>query len=208
MKIYIPCGFRCHTKIKLNELKVFQPSLPFDWGFFPTQSIIKFLENDIPITLENTSPCTKNKGRYINKKKKIGFKFKESTYNAIDSYIEKNGFDYRYLYYLKGYYTLCRNYGFVLSHYNWHKSNGKYQKHSVEENIKNINSILQRRKERLLNLIEQAKEINLCFLDLKNYLLINNRTYKTEPKLLIDYFQSRFKGKKINYLNLESIQTL
>ena len=206
MKIYIPCGFRCYTKIKLKELKISQPSLPFDWGFFSTESVIKFLENDTSITLENTSPCIKTEKFQENGE--TGVKFKESTYNAIDSYIEKNGLDGQYLDSTKGYYTLCKNYNFVLAHYNWHKSSPKYQNHSVEENIKNINSIFQRRKERLLNLIEKAEEVNLCLFFASLFLKINDKTYPADPQLLVDYFQSRFKGKKINYLNLESVQTL
>lgn len=201
-KIYIPCGFRCFTKRKLKQLKVFQPSLPFDWGFFSTESIIKFLEKDTSITLENTSPCIKTEKFQENGE--TGVKFEESDYNIIDSHIEKQGYDNQYLDSTKGYYTLCKSYNFVLAHYNWHKSSPQYDGGSVEE----INSLLQRRKVRLFNLIEKAEEVNLCLLHASQFLKINDKTYPTNPQLLVDYFQSRFKGKKINYLNLESIQTL
>jgi hypothetical protein len=201
-KIYIPCGFRCFTNLKLKELKISQPSLPFDWGFFSTQSIIKFLENDIPLTLENTSPCIKTERFQENGA--TGVKFEESDYNIIDAHIEKQGYDNQYLDRTKGYYTLCKSYNFVLAHYNWHKSSPKYDGGSIEE----INSLLQKRKARLFNLIEKAEEVNLCLLHASQFLKINDKTYPTNPELLVDYFQSRFKGKKINYLNLESIQTL
>lgn len=157
---HIPCGFRCYTKIYIKKnYNINQPSLPFDSGFFSPYSIRKILNTKyIHLTLENTAPCIKIE-RYLENNKK-GVKFIESSYKEINEYIEKNGHSNKYLDTTGGYYTLLKDYDCVLAHYNWHKLSGK-KITDPKENLKNIEDLLNRRKERLENIIKNSDILNI-----------------------------------------------
>jgi len=202
-ELYLSCGFRCYCKLVINhQLKIKQPSMPFDSGFFPVSSIIKFMETDeIYINLKNTVPCIKTERFHHNNR--LGISFETSSYTQIDDYIGKNGYDNSYLDGTKGYYTLCEDYGFVLAHYNWHKSADQSRSKGVtepEKNINNINHILSRRKLRLLDMIDGSEKINLCFYQNQKYefMMVNQMSYTIlddSMNLLKSYFEDRFKNK-------------
>jgi len=206
--LYIPCGFRCHTKMVMRErFGIQQTSLPFDSGFFSASSIIKFMERDkFEINLNNTNPCIKTEN-YIKDGEK-GVKFKEVNYDLINKFIKKNGYDNSYLDSTKGYYTLCKEFGWIFAHYNWHPASKK-QITNPEENIPIINETLSRRKARLLELINESSEINLYFFNeiqnkTQDFLIINNEYYnlKDEFALLENYFKQKFEKKKIKSIYL------
>lgn len=202
----IPCGIRCYTKKEMErQLKILsQASLPFDSGFFTPSSIIKFMEDNVlEINLENTNPCIKTEN-FI-KDKKNGIKFEETNYNLINKFIEDNGYDNSYLDSTKGYYTLIKKYGFVLAHYNWHPISNR-EIINPKKNIEIINETFNRRKKRLLELIDNSSEINLHLYGQGNlFIQINNLNYniKDDFLLLENYFINRFPNKKIKTIYLD-----
>ncbi len=162
MSLYIPCGIRCHTKDLINKkYGIKQQTLPFDNGFFTPESIKKILEAEhININLENTIPCIKTE-RY-KELKKTGIKFVESSYDKINRHIQKNGYDNSYLDSTKGYYTLCKEYGCVFAHYNWHPLSKKSVT-DPQENLLIIEEILNRRKDRLIDMIKKSNTLHICW---------------------------------------------
>lgn len=205
------CGFRCFTNREIRaQLKIEQPTMPFDNGFFSVDSIIKFMEADsLDINLKNTAPCIKKENFRHNNR--LGIRFETSSYTQIDDYIEKNGHDSRYLDGTHGYYTLCEDYGFVLAHYNWHKMAHKKKSKGVtdpEKNIDNINHMLSKRKDRLLDTIGGSEKINLCFLNHQKYefMRINQISYtirEDSMNTLKCYFEDRFKNKMFEIMILQ-----
>ena len=201
-QIHIPCGFRCGTKARYQ---IKQPSLPFDSGFFNPESIIRFLNAEkIEINMENASPCIKTPDYIENNI--FGIKFEESNYKFINNYIKKNGYDNRYLDGTNGYYTLCKEYGFVLAHYNWHVTSDIKKNKGItnpKENINIINNIFTRRKHRILEWIDNAKEINLYFHDHQTHIFmrVNENKYDLRDSRLklLNYFQNKYKDKQINF---------
>ena len=171
--LHIPCGFRCHTKAMMSKkLNIKQATLPFDVGFFTPLSIIKFMENDVEINLENTNPSIKTEN-FI-KDEKNGVKFEEVNYNLINEFIKEDRYNNSYLDSTGAYYTLIKKYGFVLAHYNWHpNSNRKII--NPKKNIKIINETFNRRKIRLLELINNSSQINLYLYTQGNLFLQINR---------------------------------
>lgn len=200
---YLPCGFRCFCKMYIrNRLKIKQLSMPFDYGFFSVSSVIKFMEADkIEMNLENTTPCIKTEE--FHHKNKLGINFETSNYTQIDDFIEKNGYDNSYLDSSRGYYTLCNDYDFVLAHYNWHKSSTYDYNKGVtdpEKNMDRINLMLSRRKARVLEGIDGAEKINLCFYNNQKYefMKIDQTSYtlsNDSMNLLKSYFEGRYKNK-------------
>ena len=208
-QIHIPCGFRCLALYPESwQVQMTQPTLPFDAGFFPPESIIRFLNAEkVEINMENTSPCIKTE--YYIENNILGIKFEESNYKFINNHINENGYDgtpgtpgNRYLDGTAGYYTLCKEYGFVLAHYNWHPISDKGIT-DPNENVNIINNIFTRRKHRLLEWIDNAKEINLYFVETQKYMFMRvdeNRYGLCDAKLkLLNYFQNKYKDKQINF---------
>ena len=175
---HIPCGLRCHTKQKMikkhNITK--QETLLFDNGFISPYSIKKLLNTKyININLENTVPCIKTAGYMENNKN--GIKFVESSYEEINRYIEKFGYDNKYLDSTKGYYTLLKDYDCVLAHYNWHKSSGK-KITDPEKNIKIIEETINRRKQRLENIIKNSNTLYIYYDKAGvEFIIINNEKF-------------------------------
>jgi len=171
--LHIPCGFRCYTKKMLrNKFNIKQASLPFDSGFFTPLSIIKFMENDVKINLGNTNPCIKTEN-FIKDEKK-GIKFEEVNYNLINEFIKENGYRNSHLDSTEGYYTLIKKYEFVLAHYNWSPISNK-EITNPKKNIEIINETFNRRKIRLLELINNSSQINLYLYTQGNLFLQINR---------------------------------
>ena len=221
--LYIPCGFRCFTKDVIKErFGIQQPSLPFDSGYFSSSSIIKFMESGkFEINLNNTNPCIKKEN--LIKDSLRGIDFKEVSYDFINEFIKKNGYNNSYLDATKGYYTLVKEFGFVLAHYNWHSSANE-RITNPKENIEIVNEILNRRKARLFDLINASSEINLCLYLIhgfstnnkpqpklkggiptgQRFIIINNEYHnlKDEFALLENYFKQKFEKKKIKLIYL------
>jgi len=166
-------GFRCFTRTKV---KTVPETMPFDNGFFSPSSIEKFLNTaDLKITLENTVPCLKFERH--EEDGKIGIWFKPSSYDEIDKYIADHGYDNRYLDSSKGYYTLCKEFDFVLAHYNWHPLSGK-KITQPEKNIQMINDVLNRRKNRMFEFIKARSLLNIYWFDANcDFVKIDNRRY-------------------------------
>lgn len=195
--IHIACGLRCHTK---KQIPIRQESLPFDSGFFTQESVQKMLRaKKLKINLENTVPCIKKEGFPLDDKK--GFYFKTSTYEKINEYIAKNGYDNQYLDITNGYYTYLKDYDCVLAHYNWHPSSGKEITNPVE-NLKIIEETLNRRLERLLDMIRHADHIHLYWSAGKQeqFIQIDQKMYHFKKEVvkrkLLSVF-SFWKNKKI-----------
>lgn len=207
MKIaHIPCGIRCTTKNKISALGVKQATLPFDWGFFSPQSILFFLEKEkIDINIHNTSPCLKFEDSIVNSQK--GVLFKQSSYNAINNFILKNGFERdcktpfgklcnRYLDTTRGYYTWVKDYNFVLAHYN-------SQLGDPIKNLQKIQETFSKRKQRLIELIHGSDKIHLYFHNPRNYDFIQiddiRHEVKNSKNKLIEAFE-RF-NKEIKFID-------
>jgi hypothetical protein len=209
-RIHIPCGFRCSTKARF---RITQASLPFDSGFFSPESIIRFLNAEkIEINMENTTPCIKTE-KYM-ENNIAGIKFEESNYDHINMIINKRGYDNNYLDITRGYYTLCKDYGFVLAHYNWHALSDTEKNKGItepEENINIINNTLTKRKHRLLEWIDNAKEINLYFHSQASlfhethpmFMRVNKNKYDLcDPRSkLLNYFQNKYKDKSCSWVS-------
>ena len=154
--VHIACGYRCSTKFKMTCKKA---SLPFDSGFFTPSSIRNFLDCEkIVINEQNTCPCIK----YGDQKSSEEIKFVESSYEEIDQYIEKYGYSNEHLDSTGGYYTLCKDLGCVFAHYNWHKSSNRAIKVPTE-NLKILEDTLNRRKARLIDLINNSNTIHIHY---------------------------------------------
>jgi hypothetical protein len=140
-------------------LKIQQPTLPFDNGFFTSEGIDKMIrKKKITLNLENTRPCIKNENAVFQNQEAITFQM--TMYDAINKIIEKDGYDNQYLDSTYGYYTYLKDYDCVLAHYNWHPIRGGGVK-TPYENIKIVEEKLNRRLERLFEQIELADEINI-----------------------------------------------
>lgn len=176
----IPIGFRCFTSKKIKkDFNISYPSLPFDNGFFPISSIVSIFKDPVvnlnyPDTDCKTHTVCIKYENYQDKKYAKGIKFEKSTYDEINALVKES--DSRnvnnYLDSTCGYYTLDVKHNFVLAHYNWHKyADHRYSKGIVDPfiNIKNINSIMNRRISRMLEICNIAKYIFFIFYENQGY---------------------------------------
>ena len=200
--VHIPCGFRCCTKGKMSiKYKILKrETLPFDNGFWSPYSIKKILDSKyIHINLKNTVPCIKTE-RYMENNKR-GIKFVESSYEEINKYIEKNGYDNKYLDSTKGYYTLLKDYGCVFAHYNWHKSSGK-KITDPKRNLKIIEETINRRKERLENIIKNSNTLHIYYDKAGvEFIIINDEKFDLTTNVVKEFLILTFSKyeKKIIY---------
>lgn len=208
-QLYVSCGFRCFTHGRIKKIfGIDVARLPFDAGFFTPRSMVKFLQTDnIDINMSNTTPCLKTEEVKEHGKKILVWE--RSDYKTIDEYIDENGFDNRYLDHSRAYYTLCEDYGFLIAHYNWHSLSDPERNKGVTSPIKNIpriNNTLNRRKVRLIEQINDADVINLCFYECQNYefMKIDNMYYNIlkDSEMMLFYLRNRFPGKNINQIFL------
>lgn len=198
MSVYtIPCGFRCHTTKWLEKRGIIdQPSLPFDNGFFPVESVVKFITDDnINLNQENTCPMIKHGDGTSH------IKFISSTYPQINHAIHKQKrYNNQLLDTTRGYYTWCRDYDFVLAHYNWHPSS----KHGdnvkdIKHNMLSISAMMNRRKQRLMQQIDDADEVHLVYWDHDHKMMSIDDTHydlsaKHAENILIDTFKNIHKN--------------
>ena len=181
-------------KIQKNE------TFPFDIGFWSPYSIKKILNTKyIHINIKNTVPCIKTEGYMENNKK--GIKFVESSYEEINKYIEKNGYDNKYLDSTKGYYTLLKGYGCVFAHYNWHKSSGK-KITDTKRNLEIIEETINRRKDRLENMIKNSNTLHIYYdKACVEFIIINDEKFDLTTNIVKDFLILTFSKyeKKIIY---------
>ncbi|WP_226648455.1 hypothetical protein [Microbulbifer variabilis] len=220
----IPAGFRCRTKIELaGKVKLKQASMPFDSGFFPPESIARILERgavnlEYPdLSGDNHTVCVKYERNYdpIHGR---GIRFERSTYEVINA-ISKSRDQadiHKYLDSTFGYYTLDISNVFVLAHYNWHqfasveKSGGEYK---VDKNIENINSILNKRINRMFEWCDSAKKIIFVFGEFQGYeyMMIDNDIYLLkEFSRLSSVLKDKFgdKGTIRNFSEVDSAEKM
>lgn len=188
INLHIPCGLRCHTKEKMKTIYDIksQETLLFDNGFISPYSIKKLLNTKyININLDNTAPCIKIE-KYMENDKK-GIKFIESSYEEINKYIEKNGYNNQYLDSTKGYYTLLKDYDCILAHYNWHKSSDKNIT-NPKKNIKIIEEIINRRKLRLENMIKNSDTLHIYYDKADaDFIIINKEKFNLSIDIVKEY---------------------
>jgi hypothetical protein len=217
--IHIPCGFRCWTENFIrNNLGINQASLPFDYGFFTPRSIINFLESETcEFNLHNTSP-----GMKFQNAPEICFE--TTSYEKINDhmgYTKSGGIALpvprgvtRYLHggRLKypGYYTICKDYGFVMSNYIYPPWSAHYT-NGLEQDFKNLNSIMNRRKIRLLELMKSATTINLYMHEGQGFKFMKidaiSSNIMEDQHLLLDYVRLRFPGKHVNMIATDTHST-
>jgi hypothetical protein len=178
--VIIPIGFRCHTKgFIFNKLGVKpQASLPFDSGFFSPNAVASVLNyHKVELSFdgvgENHFVCVKTENN-DDEQYGLGIKFETSTYediNAVATSRNVPGIN-KYLDSTFGFYTLDVKHQFVLAHYNWHPlSSDEKSKGIVDpaENLQIINSMMDRRIQRMMELIENAKHVFFVFGENQNY---------------------------------------
>lgn len=214
--IHIPCGFRCYTKEEMiKRFGIQQASLPFDYGFFTPRSIINFLESETcEFNLHNTSPVTKNWSDQ-------GLDFETTSYEKINDCVGYTNSGSvvphfpgigRYFHDARrapGYYTLCKDYGFVMSN-NIHPPWSKHYTTGLEQDFKNLTSIMSRRKIRLLRWMKSATTINLYMSPDRwngshegqgfKFMKIDGTSSNImeDQHLLLDYVRLRFPDKQVN----------
>lgn len=178
MSVFIACGFRCFTKKEMaKKFDVRQPSLPFDSGFFTPEFVEKMIRaKKTKLNLENTYPCIKQEG--FECKGERGVYFQTCTYEEINEYITKNGYDNHCLDKTSGYYPYLKDYDCVLVHYNWHPLS-KQEVTNPVENLKIIQKTFNRRLKRLLQMIRKGQHLHIFWHTNKReqFLRINNKSY-------------------------------
>lgn len=175
----IPIGFRCYTtRMIKKKLGIEQASLPFDSGFFSPYSVASVLKTPlINMSFEGEgkdhSVCMKNEN-HEDPLHGTGVKFQSSSYTELNSCLsgkttpELN----KYLDSTCGYYTLNRQHMFVLAHYNWHPLADESKSHGIvnpQENLISINNMLNRRIDRMMEMIKRAKHVFFIFGNSQGY---------------------------------------
>lgn len=171
----IPVGFRCHTKAALYlKLGISQPSLPFDCGFFPPNSVSKILRTQrVNLDYDSHAVCIKHEN-YTDRERVLGIRFESSSYSEIDSLAistEQPDLN-QYLDSTFGYYTLDREFNYVLAHYNWHAFAGKLHAGSIstpQNHLRQIRSLLNRRIQRLVDMCTNARLVFFVYGENQGY---------------------------------------
>ena len=153
---FIPVGYRCFTNGLLCNNNLKAETLPFDYGFFPPQSIVSALKSENMNLLLDGAREPKNFS-FCKKISEIndGNSFQEISESEIDEQI-KDGHDNKLLDLKGGYYTLNKDHNFVLAHYLWHKSSENY-KTNYRNTIDVLSDMFQRRLNRLNELCANHK---------------------------------------------------
>ncbi|WP_221798460.1 hypothetical protein [Oceanobacter mangrovi] len=170
--VIIPVGFRCHTKMMIkNKLGYTQPSLPFDSGFFPPVSVASIFRNpEVSMSYDDESHAVcKKYEAFQDSERGKGIKFETSSYDEINSLVKSvEGAEInQYLDSTFGYYTLDKEHNFVLAHYNWHELASDEKSKGIrvpEGNIPLINTMFNKRIERMLEMCVKAKHIFFVYL--------------------------------------------
>jgi len=187
----IPCGFRCYTSNWLKKQGITnQATLPFDNGFFPSESIAKFIsDGNIKLNQSNSIPMVKHG------EKTPHLKFTSSTYALIDSAIAKTKkYDNTLLDTTRGYYTWYKKYNFILAHYNWHASSNQGDgSKGIDHNMAVLTSILNRRRQRLIDQINKATEVRLVYWSSNHETIcINDTQYDLSSNHVKDVLSNAF----------------
>lgn len=145
--------------------------------------------------------CIKQEGFQC--KGERGVYFKTCTYEEINEYITKNGYDNHYLDRTSGYYTYLKDYDCVLAHYNWHPLSRQEVTNPVE-NLKIMEETFNRRLKRLLQMIRKGQHLHIFWHTNKReqFLRINNKSYdlnKTVVERKLISFFSIWKKKQITF---------
>lgn len=209
----IPIGFRCFTKKWIHDnLGVKQPSLPFDSGFFSPFSVASLLRNptvSMNMSSETHNVCIKT-SVYHDDKHGSGIAFESSDYETINNIVKEPTTPKinKYLDSTFGYYTLNKQHKFILAHYNWHKLSDIKKSKGItnpEENLNLINSLFERRIERMFNLIKNSNKVILLFLNnpKNKYLKIDDEFYFLDE---IDHIKNSLNSfkKDISIINIDN----
>lgn len=201
--LHFSAGLRCRTRTEMTtRYNIKQPSLPFDSGFFPCDSIINFLKApELNISVNNTSPCIKYEQTRDQKTNLMGTRFVKTSYDAIDEYITNNGYSNKYLDYTKGYYTSLDDYGIVLAHYNWHPSSEEHIT-NPEENVDIMNKLLNRRRDRLFELIDQADIMSIYYFRNAAFMEIDDNRFELDEDSVRLKLLNYFKDKQVNFIRI------
>lgn len=178
--VIIPIGFRCFTKQFIsNKLGVkLQASLPFDSGFFSPNAVASVLTYPkVELSFDgfgrNHFVCVKTENN-DDEQYGLGIKFDTSTYEDINAVATSQDVPdiNKYLDSTFGFYTLDVKHQFVLAHYNWHPLSSDSKSKGIvdpKENLQIINSIMERRIQRMMDMIENAKHVVFIFGENQNY---------------------------------------
>ncbi|MCE8421141.1 hypothetical protein LZ190_21160 [Rhodovulum sulfidophilum] len=215
----IPAGFRCFTKAKLKEMiGLSQPSLPFDSGFFPPESIAKILSGGL-VELKHPDPsaqthqvCIKTENSEIDGRK--GISFTTSSYEEINQRVrdQSQGDINSFLDATFGYYTFDKSNGFVLAHYNWHKfaeSDSGARKCNPAINLKHINKMLNHRIERMFEMCKLAKHIVFVLGETQGYsfMSVDEKLFEIMDTEKIFSSAAVAFGGRVRVLRLDEVNT-
>lgn len=209
----VSAGFRCFTKIELGkQLGITQESLAFDSGFFPPAAVARMLESDTIDLGQNHTACIKTEN-FRHEQHGNGIRFVSSSYGEIDRLAtgpNMPGIN-QYLDSTFGYYTLDKNNGFVLAHYNWHRFGaGKGGRvHDIRSNILSVGQLLTKRLNRIKQKCQTAKSVLFVIGETQGY---RHMTIDNVASLLddIDAIQDSTKklfGGKCQAVALEDVST-
>lgn len=214
--VFLPIGFRCHTMIRFKEkVRINQKSTVFTNGFFPPDSIISVFKNP-KFSLEFSDPkthavCIKHE-HYEDPELGIGIKFNKTTYDYINSIAtDKNTKEInKYLDSTYGYYTLVKEHGFVLAHYNWHKHASQTKSKGIynpKDNLQNINDIMNRRVARMIDECNNAKYIVCLYYENQgyNFMMIDNQIHYLNKYNKIMLLLEEMFTAKIILMNVSNI---
>ena len=181
----IPVGFRCHTKMLLKRrYQISQPTLPFDNGFFPPESVVSILRNpriSLNFNDKSTFAICKKFERFEHPIYGRGIKFCPSSKAEIDNIIstkyESDIKKYRdqtkcFLDISGGYYTLDTKHNYVLAHYNWSKFSKRIKAEEfrdMEQYLELASEVLNRRIKRMMDICHSAKKILFVFHEYQKY---------------------------------------
>lgn len=215
--VIIPIGFRCYTNSFIEKtLGLSLPSFPFTNGFFSPTSVASVFKNPkINLQYSNNkkshSICIKNEpcqdGEFGR-----GIQFIRSTYDEINTLAKTR--DQKNIRTLLdstfGYYTLDNYHKFILAHYNWHPFAHESKSKGITNpsaNLDTINTILNRRISRMLELCDQAKHLFFIFHENEkyNYLKIDDEFFHLNQFKELDAICESKYGSKYNRVMSDNI---
>lgn len=175
----IPIGFRCHTKLEITRLTgIDQASMPFDSGFFPPDSVSKIIRaGSVSLKYDDHGSthavCVKTED-YNDPELGLGIQFLSSSYEEIEELVEKSneGTMKKYLDSTFGYYTLDKDKGYVLAHYNWHRLAPAEKSKGITDPVLNLEiatKMMNKRIQRVFDLVKSAKYTFFVFGEFQKY---------------------------------------
>lgn len=164
--LIVPCGYRCYTRIQLNNKLKLGETMPFDNGIFTPHSLSNMLKNK---KIELKYPDPEMKTHTVCKKMRNEEDFELSSYEEINSEIRRiqrlknrdDSWENNILSVLdssQGYYTYDKKNKIVLVHYNWFNSK-LHRNKNRKQLIDSINLTINRRMKRLFERCGKSKNI-------------------------------------------------